>query len=134
MKDQISFSQMLAEMELSDLKGNPVKFSLIFVTADLKRGTGGDIYIFGRRTTFVDMFRRQHKDSIFTESQVIKTAGKHNGQPLKNSQASGTPKMKKDPRHYDHKTINVMLLTSKQVRKVHPDLILYFNEKKVIQN
>ena len=125
---------MLAEMELSDLKGNPVKFSLIFVTADLKRGTGGDIYIFGRRTTFVDMFRRQHKDSIFTESQVIKTAGKHNGQPLKNSQPSGSPKLKIDPRHYDHKTINVMLLTSKQVRKVHPDLILYFNEKKVIQN
>ncbi len=125
---------MLAEMELSDLKGNPVKFSIIFVTADLKRGTGGEIYIFGRRTPFIDKFRRQFKDSIFTESQVIKTAGKHNGQPLKSSQPVGDPKTKRDPRHYDHKTINVMLLTSKQVRKVHPDLILYINDKEVIQN
>jgi len=134
MKDEISLSQMLAEMELSDLNGNPVKFSIIFVTADLKRGTGGEIYIFGRRTPFVDRFRRQFKDSIFTESQVIKTVGKHNGQPLKNSQQAGDPRQKKDPRHYDHKTINVMLLASKQVRKVHPDLILYFNDKEVIQN
>jgi len=134
MTDEISKSQMLAEMELSDSKGNPVKFSLIFVSADLKRGTGGEIYIFGRKTMFIDFFRRQHKDSIFTESQVVKTAGKHNGQPLKSGQKIPVAGTKRDPRHFDHKTINFMILTSKQIRKVHPDLILYFNDKKVIQN
>jgi hypothetical protein len=131
MKETIGFSQMLAEMDLLDLKGNPVKFSLIFVTADLKRGTGGEIYIFGRRTTFVDIFRREHKDSIFTESQVIKTVGKHDGQPIKVSQSITKPKVERDPRHFDNKTVNVMLLTSKQIRKVHPQLILYFNDKLV---
>jgi phage repressor protein C with HTH and peptisase S24 domain len=120
---------MFTEMARVDRSGNPVPFSLVFISLDLKKNTGGHIYVFGRKTPFVEAFLRQFKDAIFTESQVIKTVGKKKGKIINVSQAN--PLKTKNPNHDENKTMNFLILSSKQVRKVHPPLIQYFNELRV---
>ncbi len=129
MKDSISLSEMYAEMASLDRSGNPKPFSLVFISLDLIKMTGGEIYVFGHRTPFVDAFLRQFKDAIFTESQVIRTVGKKKGKIINVPQAN--PLKSKNPKHDLNKTMNFLILTSRQIRKVHTPLILYFNEKRV---
>jgi len=129
MKDSISFSEMFSEMAKLDRFGNPKPFSLVFISLDLIKKTGGQIYIFGRKTPFVDAFLREFKDAIFTESQVIRTVGKKKGKIINVAQSN--PLKSRNPNHDQNKTINFLILTSKQVRKVHPSLIQYFNEIRV---
>jgi hypothetical protein len=129
MDDKISYARMFAEMAKVDRFGNPIPFSIVFVSLDLKKKTGGFIYVFGRRTPFVEAFLRQFKDAIFTESQVIKTVGKKKGKIIHVAQAN--PLKTKNPNHDENETMNFLVLSSKQVRKVHPPLIKYFNELRV---
>lgn len=132
-EQEITFSQFWSEIGRTDKDGNPVKFSLIFVSADEKRGTGGDFYVFGHKTTFIQMFLAKHKkDTVYTDSLVFKVVGAHNGQPKLAIQNNPEANASRDPHHWSNQTMNIMVSTSRQIRKVHPILILYYNDKKVI--
>ncbi|MBN1546858.1 MAG: hypothetical protein JW902_09380 [Syntrophaceae bacterium] len=132
MGDTIGFGQMLAEMDRFDRYGKPVPFSIAFVAADRKRNTGGDYHIIGEKTLFNDLLCRRVKDHVFTESMVIKAIGKHKGEPILAKPKRDPAKAGCNPRHYKNGTMNVMILSSRQIRKVHLRLIRYFNDKQVI--
>jgi hypothetical protein len=132
MFDTISFSKMLSEMDFVDRNGNPAPFSIVFVTADRKLNTGGDIHIIGHRTALTDLLRRRIKEAIFTESKAIKVVGLHNGAVIVNAPRVPSSAEARNPHHYKNSTVNVMILSSRAIRKVHPRLILYFNDQKVL--
>lgn len=121
---------MFSEMDSLDPGGKLREFSLVFVTANETLSTGGDIHIIGQKTVQVDLLRRRLKDAIFTESLAFKVVGEHHGQPKLAVPKQINPAVR-NPNHYDNGTINIMISTSKAIRKVHPRLILYFNDKKV---
>lgn len=123
---------MLSEMDFVDRNGNPLPFSIVFVTADRKLNIGGDIHIIGNRTVQVETLRRRIRGAIFTESRAIRVVGLHNGAVIVNAPKVPSPAETRDPHHFKNSTVNVMILSSRAIRKVHPRLVLYFNDKKVI--
>ena len=124
---------MYAELDSLTAKGEPKPFSLVFATADVKRQTGGDIHVISKRTSAMDFLRHNNKRFIYTESQVIKVVGKTNDDvPILPVHKLGEPKKTCNPHHDDNSTINIMILSSKATRTIHPRLILYFNDKKVL--
>lgn len=132
-EQEITFSQFWSEIHRLDKNGNPIKFSLIFMSADKKRGTGGDFYVFGHRNSFIQMFLAKHKkDIVYTDSLVFKVVGAHNGQPKLAIPSNLEASASKDPHHWSNQTMNIMVSSSRQIRKLHPCLILYYNDKKVI--
>lgn len=102
--DTISFGDMIAYMD----SGQP--FSLSFVTADKKRGTGG-------------------------EWVAVKWAVKY--MLLKKGEAAAIAKLqpisvdRRDPHHFENSTRNIKLKNG-ELRKVHLRLIRIFNNKTVL--
>lgn len=97
----ISIQELLEHME----SGLP--FSLTYVKADRKRGTGGGI----------EHISRAHKVG----------SGLKDGQRVT---ASTQRKAEKNPHHNQHFTRNIVL-PSREVRTVHIDLITRFNGRRV---
>ena len=83
-------------------------FSLTYVTADRKKGTGGDLVSIPRATKT----GHRAKDGQKLTPAVIRQAAKN-------------------PNHSEHFTRNIVL-PNREVRKVHIDLITHFNGKKVL--
>lgn len=124
---------MFAEISSFNEKGEPKPFSLVFCTADKKRKTGGDIHMISRRTPAMDMLRQSTKRILYTESQVVRVVGKtEDNVPKLAVLKTGEPSHYRNPHHYENSTINIMILTSKATRKIHPRLITHFNDKKVL--
>jgi len=85
--------------------GRPKPFSIKFVTADVNRGTGGEV--------------------IFYERAVLSRLSKL-GRPGK------TAKMRPGIQYHDkNRTRNICALGSSEVRKLHIDLILELNGQAV---
>lgn len=130
--ETIRFGQMLDMMDRFDSEGNPVPFSIVFVTANKQRQTGGELHIYGKPTPWIKKLRARIPDAVYTDSNVIKCVGKRDGKTVIDARPKGSPKQGKNPNHYKNSTRNIMILSSGAIRKVHIRLILYFNEKKVI--
>lgn len=107
------FGEMINAIDGIDSNGQPVGFSLRFVTADRKRKTGGDIIFIENGKKCVGKGK---------DGNVIWAA------PVGESSTG----VKKNPHHYANSTRNVLITSSGQIRKVHIRLIIEFNGKKVI--
>jgi hypothetical protein len=130
---QIPFSVMFAEMHSLNEKGEPKPFSLVFYTADKRRRTGGEPHMISRRTPAMDLLRHTDKRIIYTESQAVLVVGKTKDDLPKFAVSKNQkPPTTKNPNHFENKTINIMILTSKQTRTIHPYLISHFNDKEVL--
>lgn len=103
----IPLSEVLKEMDKKEL----IK-SISFVTADRKRGTGGE---------------------LVTLKNVIQT-----GRTSKEGKTSGSgestteDRPARNPNHWKNQTRNLRIAKSNQVRKVHIRLITEFNGQRVI--
>ena len=107
----IQLSQVLEEIERKDDQGIPVQFQMKFVTADRRRGTGGEIIeINGARN-----------NSPQAKGKIIPVKGGPSSSVLKGS----------NPHHWSNSTRN-FLLPNGAIRKVHIRLIIQFNHKKVV--
>lgn len=89
-------------------------FDLVFITADRRRGTGGKI----KRV-----------------SNFVKIIGSEPVSSLPGEFSRKGPTLKKDPRHTEHKTINIFNPGNPgdHATKVHWRLIIFFNGKRVLQ-
>jgi hypothetical protein len=85
-------------------------FSLRWVQADRKRGTGGKIS-FEETVQKCDI--SQMADSILKKNNI-------------------KPDTKRDPSHYDHKTRNIYIPHDRSIKKVHIMLMLEINEKTIL--
>lgn len=105
MEDTITIKEMLRFMESGRA------FSLTVVTADTKKGTGGELLFFPSATCT----QYSVSDGTRLTASVMKKAATDG----------------KRPNHNAHFTRNI-LLPDMRVRKVHVDLITRFNGKKVL--
>lgn len=110
----IRLSEVLDQMEQLDEAGMPVKFQIKFVTADRKRGTGGEIIEIkdGRKC----VGKRKGK-VVFDMRKTVSTV-------------STAPRIPRDPHHWVNSTRNI-ILPNGLIRTVHIRLIIEFNGKKV---
>lgn len=105
MEDTITIKEVLLLMESGRA------FSLTVVTANTKKGTGGELVSFPSATcTGYNV-----KDGTKLTASVMKKATSE----------------EKRPNHSEHFTRNI-LLPDMRVRKIHIDLITRFNGKKVL--
>jgi len=98
----IQFTEMMKIMRKVDSNKEPIPFSLKVVKYDVKRNSGGDFLIVEKGV--ID----KQKDKSKTSSAFSKK-----------------------PNHYENSTLNIMILPSNVCRKIHPRLIIEFNNKKV---
>ena len=113
MKAIITLPEVLKQMDQFDEKGKPVPFSIKFVTCDLRRKSGGE---------------------LIELENVVKCVGKKKGKVIFDDRKK-TPnkkKEKKNPKHWDNSTRNILIPSSGQIRKCHIRLITEFNGQKVI--
>lgn len=100
-KGTVSIQEILEHMDAG------LPFSMIYVKADRKRGTGGQMV----------SVERAHKSG-------------HNLKDGQRVTPSAIKKAAKNPNHSQHFTRNIVL-PDREVRTVHPDLIITFNGKEV---
>jgi hypothetical protein len=98
----------LSEIDRVDHNGNPVPFSLRFVTADRKRDTGGE---------------------IIAVKNAVKCVGKKNGEVVFLGKEITAPR--RNAHHWENSTRNIALENG-GIRKIHIRLIIEFNGQKVI--
>jgi hypothetical protein len=104
----IPLKECLAIMDKKDPNKIPVPFSISFCTADLKKKTGGEI--------------------LTIEKAVLAK----NQEGVKETPAGiVAPATTKKANHWDNETRNIMLLPSKNIRKVHIRLITKLNGQTV---
>lgn len=108
----ISLRDVLLMMEAEDEQGYQIPFSLRFVTYDKQKQTGGEI--------------------IDAKKAVLLKSGKKDFERKTGIRNKEDPdQIKKKPNHFKNRTRNIMLLPSKQIRKVHIYLITRFNDERV---
>ena len=107
----IRLAEVLVKMDELDNKGHPIPFSIKFVTANRKTGTGGE---------------------VIEIDKCVKCVGKKgDGTPIIDTRKLGQPVAPtKDPHHWANSTRN-LLLPNNQIRKIHIRLIIEFNGYKV---
>lgn len=87
------------------------KFSMSVITCDLRKGTGGELL----------EIKQAHKHNWLSKDEFKK----------QQSLQPASQVLKKDPRHYDNSTRNIILPGS-ETRKIHIRLIRKFNGKIVL--
>jgi hypothetical protein len=99
--DFITLKEVLASMDRGE------EFSLVFITADQKKNTGGELVEVKKayKHNWLSPAERKKQQGLQPESQIIK----------------------RDPRHYDNSTRNIRLAANGDIRKVHIRLIRKFN-------
>ena len=107
MSDFIHFTDVLKWIEARDSFGKLLPFSLKYVKADVNRNSGG------------------HEVAVPQAVLYARPGGSSD------VSASASSDVVRNPNHFDHDTINIMLLPSKQIRKVHTRLITSFNNQPV---
>lgn len=85
-------------------------FDITYVTADKKRGTGGEIKT---RKAWVKCNLGDQPETILRKNHI----------PYSEI---------RDPRHIEHKTRNIMNPVNREIRKLHLRLIVEFNGKRVV--
>lgn len=108
----IRLTEVLDLMDALDSNGDPIPFSIRFVTANRKDKTGGE---------------------IITIDKAVKCVGKDKkGNPVIDTRRKETPDLTKpkNPNHWSNATRN-LFLPNGQIRKVHIRLIIEFNGQKV---
>jgi len=98
----VTLTQVMAEIKT----GRP--FEISFVTADRKRGKGGEI-------------------RNYAHCSISRLPGEKSGDVQREPE-----KGRKAPRHFENDTINIQISGSREIRKIHPRLIIRFNGNKVI--
>lgn len=105
--------QTILRSEVLKLMDGPEQFQMIFVTADRRRGTGGQLI--------------EVKDwaKMSADAPREMQAGKYRRKAMDIS---------RQPNHWAHKTINIWNPNNKRVHphKVHIRLIQFFNYKRVV--
>jgi hypothetical protein len=104
----IFLKDVLETMEQTDKKNQLKPFSIVFVTADRNKKTGGDIIEIERAT----ILKRLPGEKKAAKPQANKS-------------------ITKTPNHWDNSTRNI-LLPNGQKRKIHIRLITRFNNQPVI--
>jgi hypothetical protein len=104
--DSITLKEVLSELD----SGRKIP-SMTFITADLHKGTGGELIT-------AENF---HKHNWLSPAEYRKQ------QKLQPTSSM----IKKDPRHYENSTRNIIMAGS-EIRKVHIRLIRTFNGKTVL--
>jgi hypothetical protein len=84
--------------------GRPKPFSIVFVTADVNRGTGGDVIEYPR--AILSRLRRLGRPAKSTRPGKVKSGIQY---------------------HAKNRTRNICALGSSEIRKLHIDLILEIN-------
>jgi hypothetical protein len=110
--NDIRLWDVFQQMDCLDAEDKPARFQLKYVTADREKGTGGD---------------------IIELTEARKCPGKtKSGEPKSIRQKSAVQNeiVQKNPNHWIYSTRN-MLIPNGQIRKVHIQLIIEFNNKKV---
>ncbi len=111
----IAVPDMLSQMERLDQRGQPIPFSIDFVTANLDKGTGGDV------------MRYEHAHLCFPNA-----SGTRKFTPSRKIAAiQQLIKQGRSPDHVRNGTINI-ITPGNQVTTVSIWLIRYFNNEKVI--
>jgi hypothetical protein len=87
-------------------------FSMSFITCDHTKGTGGEM---------ITVARARKHDWLSPADRKKQAALQPQGKMIK-----------KDPRHFDNSTRNIMLLNNSDIRKVHIRLIRKFNDRIVL--
>lgn len=106
----IRLKDVLADMEKEDELGNPIPFSLKYVAYDREKQKGGHIIEIRNAVLLKSGKRELGKDP------------KHTDDP---------DQIRKNPHHWQNRTRNIVVLPSKQIRKVHIYLITRYNEQRV---
>ena len=108
----VRLKDVISQMDSLDGEGKPMAFDMKFVTADKKRGTGGEIInvkgarkCVGKRNDEVIFDQRPRTDAL-VES------------------------VSRNPHHFSHATRNIALKNG-AIRTIHIRLIIEFNGKKV---
>lgn len=111
MIELIQLPELLQEMDQFDADGQPIPFSIKFVTANKTTGKGGEIIEIESCTKCV---RKDNAGNVIVDTRIN----------------DGQAKQRKCPNHYDNNTRN-LLLPNGQIRKCHIRLIVEFNGRKV---
>jgi hypothetical protein len=111
MKNTISFNDFIVLLNKYDEKNDAIPFSLKFITADKKRNIGGE---------------------IIEIEKAIKCVGKKDNKIIYCTSVKDLTLNKKNPHHKENKTMNIYILGSQQIRKIHPRLCLEINGLKII--
>lgn len=106
MPDTISLKDVLDFMD----SGEP--FSIAFITCDQKKEKAGELITVdrARKHNWMSPDERRKLEKLQPESQILK----------------------KNPRHYENSTRNIMILVNREIRKIHIRLIRKFNGKTVL--
>ena len=91
-------------------------FNIVYVTADRRRGTGGDI--------------ENLKNWVKHNASSGHPANSAKGKPLKSSIAAKLYEC--NPNNFQHKTRNILNLKSRKIQKLHLKLIVEYNGKNVL--
>jgi hypothetical protein len=120
MEQTILRSQVFQELQ----KNKP--FDMVWVTCDRRRGTGGKLISAEGWMVVSDEVIEGEKN----RKRMGSKADKLKDERVKNSES----RIEKDPNHPDNGTVNVFNPENSglHIYKVHYDLILVFNEKRVI--
>lgn len=102
--DVITLADALQVMRQIDRSGQPVPFSISFVTWNRREETGGEL-------------KHIHKATLIA---------KERGKVLKPSTVA------RRPQHWKNATVNIRQLGSDRITKVHRDLITQVNGKKIV--
>jgi hypothetical protein len=108
----IELGQVLEQMHKKDRRGNAIPFSVEFVTADMHRGTGGDI--------------KQVKNAVMVTPNRFRNHSKKTISTAVNN--------KKGQNHYANMTRNIRQLNDTAIVKLHIWLITKFNDEQVVWN
>lgn len=102
----ITLKEVLEKMDERDKFDNPIPFSITFCTYSRFKNTGGD------------------RISI---DEAVKVVGKRKDKTIIDNRNSGPKAISKNPNHYKNHSRNIMIVSSKQIRKIHIRLIEKFN-------
>ena len=114
-RETIFLKDVLSTMRTLDSDGKAVNFSISFRTFNSNSKTGGKLKVYEKAKQVI---KEENKNVITTNSLRYK--------PNKKS------KVRRNPNHWDNKTRNIKVLPQGDIRKVHINNIITFNNKTVV--
>lgn len=111
MKNEISFSEVIAIIDRVDKVGNAVPFDIAFRTLQRNSKTGG------RLVTYKQVKKARSKKGVPTKASLLASVQSPTG-------------LKKKPNHFKNRTRNLQLQNG-EIKKIHIRLIDSVNGKKM---
>jgi hypothetical protein len=106
---------------LEDMSKREVPFSITFITLDRKRKKGGEVI----------RIEKGIQSGSAQEVAQVTTSEKDNSLEANKVEVNLVHNKSTRPNHYKHRTRNIFICGTSQIRKVHIRLITEFNSKKV---